>query len=84
MPLTPDAEPTEDNDISVSLEIYPEDSSEISLRQIAVGMTPLVMVSVPGDGTLSLVVSHMDAEDALQLLAAAQLTLHNYLATEGK
>lgn len=84
MSLTPDPESSEDHDISVSLEIYPADSSEVSLRQVAVGMTSLVMVSVPADGSLNLVVSLMDADEAIQLLSLAQSVLHNYLATEGK
>lgn len=84
MSLTPDAEPTENLDVSISLEIYPEDSSEVSLRQIAVGMQPLVLVALADGGVINLVVSSMGAEEALEFLSVAQLALHNYLGSEGK
>lgn len=77
-----DATEDTDPDIKVQLELYPENSSEMEIRQVVVGMNPLVLVSAPGDGTVGVTVSSMTAEQALDFLSFAKLALHQYLATE--
>lgn len=73
---------TADQGINVQMELYPEDSTEMEIRQIVVGMNPLVLVTAPGDGTVGLTISGMSAEQALDFLSFAKMAVHNYLGQE--
>lgn len=75
---------TEGEDISVAFELFPVDSSEVQIRTVALGMNPLVLLSVPGDGTIGVTVSSMTAEEALHMLSFGTMALQQYIAAEGK
>lgn len=86
MSLTPDAEPTEEQ-VKVHLDIYPEGSPEIQLRQIAVGMQPGVFITIDageeeGTADLGLTISCLTPEEALDVIQLAQLSINRYLGME--
>lgn len=79
---TQDATEDTDRDLKVQLEIFPENSSEMQIKQVVAGLNTFVTVSAPGDGVIGVTVSTLTAEEALELLSYAQMALHQYLATE--